>query len=128
MAIKAKARHYSLDDSRRLLSGIEETNALREPDRRGLTLPMFSILDTAVSVDRLKDQLEELMRPTSDDEDRIAVIQQLLEAIAAGQIRQERKLDRLIALLTAAASSRSGSGLASDTMTRSATRHGGSAR
>lgn len=89
---------------------------------------MFSILDTAVSVDRLKDQLEELTRPMSDDEDRIAVIQQLLGAIAAGQIRQERKLDRLIALLTAAASSRSGSGLASATTTRWATRHGGSAR
>ncbi len=101
---------------------------MREPDRRGLTLPMFSILDTPVSVDRLKDQLEELTRPTPDDEDRIAVIQRLLEAIAAGQIRQERKIDRLMALLTAAASSRSGSGLPSESMTGSATRHGGSAR
>jgi hypothetical protein len=105
-------RLWSLDIIDEILAGTRDPRLLRTADRKGMTAASYAAMAGARAADRLMPLLQLLEAP-EEGEDRIALLQQTLSALAEAQLRLEAKLDAVIVLLTDAASSRPGSGQAS---------------
>lgn len=89
---------WGLDDVREILGGTTDPKIVSALDRKGLTPVMYSVLQSAVTSDRLAPLLG-LLEPSQEGEDRVSQILDLLGQLVENQVRLEAKVDSIIQAL-----------------------------
>ena len=96
--MSAKKRpSYTLDDGRQALAGLAPPEMMRDLDRRGLSLPGYAVLQSAVTTEEIRADVRQLLEPPPEGAGRMEQLLEALEAIVARLDRVEAKLDRLAA-------------------------------
>ena len=96
MSAKKRPNH-TIEDGRQALAGLTTPEALRDLDRRGLSLPGYSVLAAAVAADEIRSDVRKLLEPPEEGEGRLEQLQAAMEGMLDRLDRIEAKVDALSA-------------------------------
>jgi len=94
MADSTKRPPWAISDIREYLAGASPPGVLNERDRKGSTLVSYAALASAETSERLTGLLS-LLDPPQGEASQVDVLLNLMEQVAASQLRLEQRLDAI---------------------------------